>query len=95
MCSIVLRLQNNGEEKKKRMNCLLIQEKENSRLIYKRQRRKTPCRLPKPESSTSAKPSSSVWKYARPMWAGEVNGHKTSCPNPPASMIKKATGSNP
>jgi len=34
---------------KKRMDCLPIQEKENSRLIYERERRKTPHRLPKPE----------------------------------------------
>jgi len=37
------------KERTKKLNCLSIQEKENSRLIYEREGRKTPCRLPKPE----------------------------------------------
>jgi len=46
----------------------------------------------------SAEPSSSVWGHARPMGADEVYGGSkppASCPSPPASKTKKATGPNP
>jgi len=60
----------------KKLNCLSIQEKENTKLIY---REKTILgeaeyhnRSPKP--STSAEPISSTWGQARPMGADEAGG---------------------
>jgi hypothetical protein len=63
-------------ERMKKLNCLSIQEKENTKLIY---REKTILgeaeyhnRSPKP--STSAEPVSSTWGQARPMGASEAGG---------------------
>jgi len=60
----------------KKLNCLSIQEKESTKLIY---RKKTILgeaeyhnRSPKP--STSAEPVSSTWGQARPMGASEAGG---------------------
>jgi len=84
----------------KKLNCLSIQEKENTRLIY---REKTILgegeyhnRSPKP--STSAEPASSTWGQARLVGAGEANGGRkppASCPSPPAPNTREATGPNP
>jgi len=61
-----------------KLNCLSIQKRENTRLIY---REKTILgeaeyhnRSPKP--STSAEPVSSTWGQARPMGASEAGGGK-------------------
>jgi hypothetical protein len=68
-------------------------ERANYRLIYKRERRKTACRLPKPERKAEYK-----CRALLTMGAGEAGGGgqpPASCPSPPASKTKEATGPNP
>ena len=63
-------------------------------LIYERERRKTPCRLAKPEPNAEYQCRALLLA----MGAGEANvGRKppASCPSPPAPNTREATGSNP
>jgi hypothetical protein len=61
--------------------------------LYTKERRKTPCRLPKPEPKAEYQ-----CRALLNMGAGEADGGgkpPASCPNPPASKTKEATGPNP
>ena len=56
------------------------------------------CQSRSPKPSTSAEPSSSAWGQTRQVRAGEADGGgkpPASCPSPPASKTKEATGPNP
>jgi len=69
-------------------------EREDYRLIHERERRKTPCRLPKPEPKAEYQCRALLLS----MGAGEADGGgqpPASCPSPPASKTKEATGPNP
>ncbi|KAF8542564.1 hypothetical protein BDD12DRAFT_938664 [Trichophaea hybrida] len=69
--SQVLRLKN--DEKREEENGLSTDTREGRTVdLYTKERRKTTCRLPKPEPSTSAESSSSAWGHARPMGADEA-----------------------
>jgi len=68
--------------------------RKNYRLIYKRERRKTQCRLPKPEPNAEYQCRALLLA----MGAGEANGGRkppASCPSPPAPNTREATGPNP
>jgi hypothetical protein len=63
-------------------------------LIYERERRKTPCRLPKPKPNAEYQCRALLLA----MGAGEAHGGRkplASCPGPPASNTREATGPNP
>jgi hypothetical protein len=79
----------------KKLNCLSIQEKENTRLIYRKKtilgkaeyHNRVRSRLPVPELGLLLS-----------MGAGEAKGGRkppASCPSPPAPNTREATGPNP
>jgi hypothetical protein len=81
--------------------------------LYTKGRRKTLCRLPKPEPKAEYQCRALLlamgageadgdrrgwWRQTRLAGAGEANGGgkpPASCPSPPASQTKEATGPNP
>ena len=79
----------------KKLNCLSIQEKENTKLIYREKtilgeaeyHNRVRSRLPVPELGLLLS-----------MGAGETSGGRkppASCPSPPAPNTREATGPNP
>jgi hypothetical protein len=61
--------------------------------LYTKERRKTPCRLPKPEPNAEYQ-----WGQARLVGTGDADGGgqpPASCLSPLASKNKEATGPNP
>jgi len=102
---IILLSVESKRERTKKLNCLSIQDKENSRLIYAREGRKTPCRLPKlePEAEYQCRGMGTDeadggyrgrWGQARPMEAGEANGGRkplTSSQSQPVPKAKQAS----
>jgi len=108
---LVATLVESKRERTKKLNCLSIQEKENSRLIYlyteeREGKLHADCqsRSPKPSISAEARPPAQFggrrgsWGQTRLVGAGKVNeGRKppVSCPSPPTPNTREATGPNP
>jgi len=92
---IILLSVESKRERTKKLNCLSIQEKENSRLIYEREGRKTPCRLPKPEPE--AEYQCRGMGETRPVGESEADGGRNppaSFPSQPVPKTKEAAGPN-
>jgi len=83
------------KEKERRSSIVcLSKEKENYGLIYERERRKTECRLPKPEPNAEYQCRALLLT----MGAGEADGGRkppATCPSPQAPNTRDATGPNP
>jgi len=89
-------------KEKERRSSIVYQSKERETInLYTKEREgklHADCQGRSPKPSTSAEPASSAWGQARLVGAGEADGGgqpPASCPSPPASKTKEATGPNP